>query len=65
MNGRTVRGILQGDSIPGLFIPSLIELYSQGRFPFDRMIRFYPLDEINKAVADIEAGQVIKAVLRP
>jgi aryl-alcohol dehydrogenase len=65
MNGRTVTGILQGDSIPGLFIPKLIELYSQGRFPFDRMITFYPLDEINEAVADVEEGHVIKAVLRP
>jgi aryl-alcohol dehydrogenase len=65
MNGRTVTGILQGDSIPDLFIPKLIELYSQGRFPFDRMITFYPLDEINRAVADVEEGRVIKAVLRP
>jgi aryl-alcohol dehydrogenase len=65
MNGRTVTGIIQGDSIPELFIPRLIELYSQGRFPFDRMIRFYPLDEINGAVADVEEGRVIKAVLRP
>jgi aryl-alcohol dehydrogenase len=65
MNGRTVTGILQGDSIPGLFIPRLIELYRQGRFPFDRMITFYPLREINKAVSDIEEGRVIKAILRP
>jgi hypothetical protein len=27
--GRTVRGILGGDSIPGLFIPHLIELYPE------------------------------------
>jgi aryl-alcohol dehydrogenase len=65
MNGRTVRGILQGDSIPDLFIPSLIELYCQGRFPFDRIIRFYPLHQIGEAVHDIEEGGVIKAVLRP
>ena len=36
MNGRTVRGIIEGDAIPDLFIPQLIELYRQGRFPFDR-----------------------------
>jgi len=65
MNGRTVTGIIQGDSTPELFVPRLIELYGQGRFPFDRMIRFYPLDEIDGAVADVEEGRVIKAVLRP
>jgi aryl-alcohol dehydrogenase len=65
MNGRTVKGILGGDAIADLFIPKLIELYSQGRFPFDRLIKFYPLDDINQAVADMEQGGVIKPVLQP
>lgn len=64
MNGRAVKGILGGDAIPDLFIPRLIELYRQGRFPFDRLITFYPFDEINRAVRDMEKGQVIKPVLR-
>lgn len=65
MNGRTVKGILGGDAIPDLFIPRLIELYSQGRLPFDRMITFYPFNEISQAVEDMEEGRVIKPVLRP
>ena len=64
MNGRTVRGILAGDSISDLFIPRLLDLYSQGRFPFDRLITFYPFDEINQAVEDMEKGRIIKPVLR-
>jgi aryl-alcohol dehydrogenase len=64
MNGRTVKGILGGDAIPELFIPKLIELYSQGRFPFDRLITFYPFEDINQAVEDMEKGRVIKPVLR-
>jgi len=64
MNGRTVRGIIEGDAIPKLFIPQLIELYKQGRFPFDRMITFYPFEEINQAVEDMEKGKVIKPVLK-
>ena len=64
MNGRTVRGIIEGDAIPDLFIPRLIELYRQGRFPFDKMITFYPFSDIEKAVADMEKGRVIKPVLR-
>ena len=64
MNGRTVKGILGGDAIPDLFIPKLIELYKQGRFPFDRLITIYPFDEINQAVKDMEMGRVIKPVLR-
>ncbi len=64
MNGRAVRGILGGDGIPDVFIPKLVDLYRQGRFPFDRLIRFYPFEEINQAVRDMEGGRVVKPVLR-
>ena len=62
--GRTVRGIVEGDSVPDIFIPQMIELYLQGRFPIDRLMTFYQLDEINQAAADSERGKVIKPVLR-
>jgi aryl-alcohol dehydrogenase len=61
--GRTVRGIIEGDSIPDLFIPRLIELWHQGRFPFDKLIKFYPLAAIETAVRDSESGSVLKPVL--
>ncbi len=64
MNGRTVKGIIEGDAIPDLFIPKLVELYKQGRFPFDKLITFYPFDDINKAVEDMEKGRVIKPILK-
>ena len=62
--GRAVRGILRGDSIPDLFIPKLIDLYVSGRFTFDRLITFYPLEQINQAAADSLNGIAIKPVLR-
>ena len=34
LNGRTIKGIVEGDSNPDIFIPQLLELYTQGRFPF-------------------------------
>ena len=64
MNGRTVRGILAGDSVSDLIIPRLLDLYSQGRFPFDRMITYYPFEDINQAVEDMVQGKVIKPVLQ-
>lgn len=63
--GRVFRGIIQGDSIPDIFIPTLIDLYTKGRFPFDRLITYYPLADINQAVADMHAGRTIKPVLKP
>ncbi len=64
LRGRSVRGIIQGDSNPDLFIPALIALYAQGRFPFDRLLAFYPLDEINEAAAASKEGHVVKPVIR-
>jgi len=65
LNGRTIKGIVEGDSVPDIFIPQLIELNRQGRLPFDKMITFYPMDQINRAAEDSEKGVTLKAILRP
>ena len=62
--GRSVRGIVEGESTPDVLIPRLIELYRQGRFPFDRLIRIYPFEQINQAIEDSERGETIKAIVR-
>lgn len=62
--GRTVRGVVEGDADPDTFIPRLIALHQDGKFPFDRLITFYPLERINDAVKDAEQGRVIKPVVR-
>ncbi|HLF29579.1 MAG TPA: NAD(P)-dependent alcohol dehydrogenase [Xanthomonadales bacterium] len=61
--GRTVRGIIEGDSVPDTFIPAMIALHQQGKLPFDKLIQTFPFDEINQAVAACERGDVVKAVL--
>jgi len=61
--GRRVCGVIEGDSVPGLLIPRLVELYRAGRFPFDRLVRTYPFDELNRAVADSESGATVKPVV--
>lgn len=62
--GRRIQGIVEGDSNPDVFIPRLIELYRQGRFPFDRLIRFYSFADINQAIHDSEHGVAVKPVVR-
>ncbi|MCO8252976.1 NAD(P)-dependent alcohol dehydrogenase [Haladaptatus sp. AB618] len=64
LSGRAIRGISQGDSIPQVFIPRLIDLYRQGRFPFDELVEFYDFEDVNRAAEDLEAGRTIKPVLR-
>ncbi len=62
--GRKLRGIVEGDSNPDVFIPVLIDLFRQGRFPFDRMVKFYAFEQINEAIQDSEHGRCIKPVVR-
>ncbi|MFF8958011.1 NAD(P)-dependent alcohol dehydrogenase [Streptomyces sp. NPDC014894] len=63
--GRRISHICEGDAVPGLLIPRLIGLWRAGRFPFDELIRTYPLAGINEAERDCEAGRVVKPVLLP
>jgi aryl-alcohol dehydrogenase len=62
--GRTLRGIIQGESHPEEFIPHLVDLLMEGKMPVDRMMTFYPLAEINRAAEDSSSGTTIKPVLR-
>lgn len=62
--GRTIRGVVQGDSRPREFIPRLVDLYLAGRFPIDRLIHHYDFADINQAAADAVSGTAIKPVLR-
>ncbi|MBO0729078.1 MAG: NAD(P)-dependent alcohol dehydrogenase [Acidimicrobiaceae bacterium] len=63
LNGRTVTGIIAGNSIPDLFLPQLVGEVQSGRLPLDRLITYYPFTDIAAAVEDAEAGRVVKPVL--
>jgi aryl-alcohol dehydrogenase len=63
LQGQAVRGFMEGNSVPDIFIPRMIELHAQGRFPFDKFVRYYPFHEINRAIEDQRNGSAIKPVL--
>jgi aryl-alcohol dehydrogenase len=62
--GRRLVGVLEGSSVPDRFIPRLIELYRQGRFPMDRLATYYPFADINRAIKDSHHGLSIKPIVR-
>ncbi|MHB1064084.1 MAG: NAD(P)-dependent alcohol dehydrogenase [Georgenia sp.] len=62
--GKRVIGILGGAGRTGRFIPALAELYQQGRFPFDKLVRFYDFERIERAPAASRSGEVIKPIVR-
>jgi aryl-alcohol dehydrogenase len=61
---KSLMGVVEGDSVPDVVVPQLLDLHMQGRFPFDRLVRFYDLDQIDQAAADATSGTAIKPILR-
>ncbi|MBR0854486.1 NAD(P)-dependent alcohol dehydrogenase [Bradyrhizobium liaoningense] len=62
--GLTVRGVVEGDAVPSIFLPRLIDFFRQGQLPLDRIVNVYPFEEINRAIEDMETGATVKPVLR-
>ena len=63
LRGASLQAIIQGSSTPSTFLPKLLELNQQGRFPYDRLITTYDFSDINKAFEDAKSGVTIKPVL--
>ena len=63
-DGRRVFGVIEGDAVPQRLIPYLLKVHRRGQLPFDRLLRFYDFEDINRAIADMKSGKTIKAVLR-
>ena len=61
--GKKAVAVIEGDSVPQLFIPKLIKLYLSGKFPFDRLLKLYNFKDINRAMKDSRNGKTIKPVL--
>ncbi|NLU97457.1 alcohol dehydrogenase [Marinomonas sp. UCMA 3892] len=64
LNGKSIRGVVEGDSTTKIFIPQLVELYLQGRFAFDKLVKFYAFEDINQAAEDSEKGITLKPIIR-
>jgi aryl-alcohol dehydrogenase len=62
--GKGMIGVIEGDSVPRVFIPKLIEFYKAGQFPFDKLVKFYRFDQINEAFEDSARGATIKPILK-
>ncbi|MFP7365374.1 NAD(P)-dependent alcohol dehydrogenase [Corynebacterium callunae] len=63
VRGWKFRTIIEGDAIPQDFIPRLVHLWRQGKFPLEKLVRTYSLENINDAFADSKSGEVIKPII--
>lgn len=62
--GKSMIGVIEGDSVPRVFIPTLVEYYKAGKFPFDKLVKFYDFEQINDAFEDSANGTSVKPILK-
>ena len=63
-NGQRILGSKMGSSRLAVDVPKLVTLYEQGRLKLDELISArYPLDEINRAVAEANRGEALRNVI--
>lgn len=62
--GKRVIGVLGGGGRVGQLIPALVDLFQQGRFPFERLVQYYEMDQVEQALQDSKSGKVVKPILR-
>ncbi len=43
---------------------TIMRLYAQGRFPFDRLVSYFELADVESALDRSYSGEVIKPILR-
>ena len=61
---KSILGCRYGSARPRADIPMVVELYKAGRLKLDELItRTYPLEDIEKAVHDLHAGDLARGVL--
>ncbi|KAL4808181.1 chaperonin 10-like protein [Aspergillus unguis] len=62
-SGKAVVGCIEGDCTPSEAIPKLIKWYREGRFPIDKLIKYFEANDFQQALAELHDGSVVKAVL--
>lgn len=63
MSNKSIKGVVMGDGVPQLSIPQLTNFFREGRFAFDKLVKYYSFEEINQASMDSVSGSVIKPIL--
>ncbi len=64
ISGKRIIGVMEGDTDVQTFIPALMRHHIEGRFPMDKLVRYYDFADFNQAIHDAESGKTIKAVVR-
>ena len=52
--GLSISGLIEGDAIPKMSIPDLIEFFRRSGLPIGKLVTFFPFEHINRAIEEME-----------
>ena len=57
-------GVREGDSVPSVYIPKLVEMQRNGQFPVEKLVKVYDYQDMEIALHDLHEGRVCKPVIQ-
>lgn len=63
VSGKRYYGAVQGHSRTAKYIPELIQWWREGKFPVEKLIKFFEFEDFGGAVKGMGDGSVVKPVL--
>jgi S-(hydroxymethyl)glutathione dehydrogenase / alcohol dehydrogenase len=65
IGGKRIAGTWGGESRPDADIPRYVEMFRNGSLALQKLSTSdYPLEEVNRALDDLEAGHIVRAMIR-
>ena len=63
MSGKSVSGVIEGRSYPPVYVPKMIEWQRAGRFPVEKLVKYFKADDFQQALKEMHDGVTIKPIL--
>lgn len=64
LGSKSIRGVAEGGRSAAHNIGRILDHYTNGQFPFDRLIKLYAYTDFESAIEDVSSGAVVKPVIR-
>ncbi|KAF2762618.1 GroES-like protein [Pseudovirgaria hyperparasitica] len=63
VTGKKIMGTIEGDAVPDVWIPKMIQWWREGQLPFDRLIKVFKAEDFEEAVHQMHTGETVKPII--
>jgi Zn-dependent alcohol dehydrogenase len=61
--GKSFIGVAGGDTIPTQYVPRMIQWWKQGKFPLEKLVRYFKAESFQEVIESMISGETVKPVL--